>query len=401
MAARAQGGTWSGARPGSAARDTTRGTPAPAPRATPWYERLSLRGYTQIRYNQLYRSNPQLACAQCDRTLGGTGGFSLRRSRLVLSGNVNDRVWIYLQPDFAADVGGTLFVGQIRDAYADVFLDRTRRFRLRLGQSKMPYGFENMQSSSNRLPLDRADALNSAMVNERDIGAVFYWTPPQVRRRLAALVDSGLKGSGDFGMVGLGVFNGQGAARPEANNSLHTVARIAYPFQLASGQYVELGVMGYTGRYVLPSNLRSAGLSALPEYRDERVGGTFVWYPQPLGLVAEWNVGRGPEAVPEQRATRERRLEGGYVQTMYRLRPAGQVVIPFVRAQRYDGGKKFELDARRYRVRELEAGVEWLPTRAFELVAQFGWSDRRYEDLALPVNRQRGRTLRLQAQINY
>ena len=72
-----------------------------------------------------------------------------------------------------------------------------------------------------------------------------------------------------------------------------------------------------------------------------------------------------------------------------------------MRAQRYDGGKKFELDARRYRVRELEVGVEWLPLPSFELTAMYTMSDRRYEDLAKPDNRQRGRLLRLQAQFNY
>lgn len=41
----------------------------------------------------------------------------------------------------------------------------------------MPYGFENMQSSQNRLSLDRGDAMNSAVVGERDLGVFAYWIP--------------------------------------------------------------------------------------------------------------------------------------------------------------------------------------------------------------------------------
>jgi hypothetical protein len=52
--------------------------------------------------------------------------------------------------------------------------DAKKEFRVRVGQSKVPYGFENL-SSQNRLTLDRNDALNSAVANERDLGAFFYW----------------------------------------------------------------------------------------------------------------------------------------------------------------------------------------------------------------------------------
>jgi hypothetical protein len=47
--------------------------------------------------------------------------------------------------------------------------DAKKEYRVRIGQSKVPYGFENLQSSQNRLTLDRNDALNSAVANERDL----------------------------------------------------------------------------------------------------------------------------------------------------------------------------------------------------------------------------------------
>jgi hypothetical protein len=59
---------------GAAPRDSA--PAASAPRGAPWYERLSLRGYTQVRYNRLLETNPDLTCAQCDRSIGRDGASS-------------------------------------------------------------------------------------------------------------------------------------------------------------------------------------------------------------------------------------------------------------------------------------------------------------------------------------
>ena len=370
-----------------------------APASRPWYERLSLRGYAQFRYNRLLETNDALVCSQCDRSIGDNGGFFLRRGRLILSGNVHPRVSIYVQPDYAADAAGALHYLQLRDAYADVALDAQRIHRVRIGQSKVPYGFENLQSSSNRIPLDRHDALNSALPNERDMGVLYYWAPRIAADRFRMLVDSGLKGSGDYGVLGVGLYNGQTANRPEANNSSHAVARLTYPWRLASGQIVEASVQAYTGRFVLPSV--SSGVGVDPEYRDERTAVSFVWYAQPFGLVAEYTRGIGPQYVAATNRVESQPLAGGFVQAMYRWRRDGQVIQPFVRLHQYDGGKKVELDARHYEVHESEVGVEWLPNPAFELTIQYTSSDRLFEDAKSIGNRQRGRFLRLQAQINY
>jgi len=81
--------------------------------------------------------------------------------------------------------------------------------------------------------------------------------------------------------------------------------------------------------------------------------------------------------------------------------PGAQMFYPFVRWQTYEGGKKHEQDARSYDVKELEIGSEWQPVRALEFTAQYTISDRRYEDNATVGNRQKGRMLRLQLQVNY
>jgi hypothetical protein len=316
-----------------------------------------------------------------------------------VSGEVHPRVSIYIQPDFATEVSGQLHGAQIRDLYADVFLDPAKSFRVRIGQSKVPWGFENLQSSSNRLPLDRADPLNSAIPNERDLGIIAMWASSTARRRFRILTDSGLKGSGDYGVVALGLLNGQTANRGEANGNQHVVARAAYPFRLPNGQFVELGVQGYHGRFVLPT--RTSGVSGGPELVDERVAASLVIYPQPIGLQAEWNTGTGPVYDPAANAVASRTLRGGYVQTMARVRWAGQQLIPYARLQSYDGGKKLELDARRHRVRELEIGAEWLPIPALELTAAWVTAHRRTADGANAGYDEQGQLLRLQAQINY
>lgn len=381
----------------------TAAEPAAAPAVSKkWYDSFRIRGYVQARYNTL-QTNPALECEQCDNSWGGEGGFFLRRVRIIFFGQISPRVYFYIQPDFAsASSSNNLLFAQIRDAYFDLGLDKKNEFRIRLGQSKVPYGFENMQSSSNRLPLDRNDALNSALRNERDLGAFFYWAPQHIRKRFSAVVNEGLKGSGDYGVFGLGFFNGQTAGRPELNTNRHMVARLSYPFAIGN-QIIEPGVQAYTGRYVVAASQTSAGVGVREDrnYIDERVAATFVLYPQPFGIQAEYNVGRGPEFNKETQAIEVQNLHGGYATLSYLQKIGDQTLIPFTRLQYYNGGKKHELDARSYRMRELELGVEWEPVDAFELVVMYTFSSRRFEDFENQDNLQEGRLLRMQAQINF
>ena len=137
---------------------------------TSWFESFSIRGYIQARYNRLLETNAQLKNEQGDKSWGADGGFFLRRVRIILYGQVYKNVYFYLQPDFGSSASTTgLHFGQLRDCYFDIGVDKNNEFRFRIGQSKVPFGFENMQSSQNRLPLDRNDALNSAVSNERDL----------------------------------------------------------------------------------------------------------------------------------------------------------------------------------------------------------------------------------------
>lgn len=366
-----------------------------------WYEKMAIRGYTQIRYNGLLQTNEDLSCEQCDKSWGGDGGFFIRRMRIIFFGQIHPRVYFYIQPDFAsAPSSSPLHFTQLRDAYFDVGIDEKNEFRFRIGQSKIPFGFENMQSSQNRLPLDRADALNSAVSNERDLGVFFYWAPEKTRKLFSSLVNDGLKGSGDYGVFAFGAYNGQTANRPEVNKNRHIVSRISYPFQVKN-QIIETGVQAYKGKYTLLSTSSEVKYAADKLYDDERVAGTFVLYPKPFGILAEYNIGRGPEFDKFADSISTQRLSGGFITACYKINFGDQTLIPFVRYQQYKGGKKHELDARSYRVEELEIGTEWQMGKNFELVLMYTMSSRRFEDFGNKDNYQRGNLLRIQAQMNF
>lgn len=368
-----------------------------------WYESISMRGYVQARYNRLLETNAKLKCEQCDRSWGEGGGFFLRRIRVILFGQISKRVYFYIQPDFASATSSTNYhFVQIRDAYLDVGLDDKNEFRFRIGQSKVPFGFENMQSSQNRLPLDRNDALNSAVSNERDLGVFFYWAPQKTRKLFSALVRDGYKGSGDYGVFALGAYNGQTANRPELNNRPHVVSRLSYPIEIGS-QIIEPGLQAYTGKYIVASDLISKNVKYLKDrsYTDQRVAASFILYPKPFGIQAELNVGNGPQFNKATDSIEVKPLQGGYITASYLTKWKQQYFIPFVRAQYYQGGKKHELDARSYDVKELEVGLEWQVYKQFEIVAMYTMSSRRFEDYVVRDNLQRGNLLRLQAQLNF
>ena len=373
------------------------------PKKSNWYESFSIRGYMQVRYNRLLETNAQLKCEQCDKSWGQDGGFFIRRMRIIFYGQINKQVYFYVQPDFASAASTTsLHFAQLRDAYIDLGIDKDNEFRFRIGQSKVPFGFENMQSSQNRLALDRNDALNSAVSNERDLGVFFYYAPKKIRERFSNLVKVGLKGSGDYGVFALGAFNGQTANKLELNNRPHIVSRLSYPFEI-DHQIIEASLQGYKGKWIMPKDQLSPGVKSVKDltYSDERLAASFILYPQPFGIQAEYNIGKGPEFNKLSDSIEVRNLQGGYITLSYKQDFKKQILLPFVRYQYYNGGKKHEKDARSYTVNELELGMEWQPNKNIELVAMYTISKRRFEDYILQNNLQAGSLLRLQAQVNF
>lgn len=382
-------------------------TPAPAapPPARKWFENLNIRGYTQFRYNEAFSGDEDIRLWS-DPGVGEDRAITIRRARVILSGDIGDHLSLYIQPDFSSSAGDTGNVAQLRDAYGDIAFDAAKEFRLRVGQSKIPYSFENLQSSQNRLALDRNDALNSCCRDERDFGAFFYWAPAEKRALFKELVASGLKGSGDYGIFGFGFYNGQGANRSEQNNNMHMVTRLTWPVRFGNGQIFEAGVQGIRGKFVPAVDNRLAGLPSATwagrNFDDERVGFHAVWYPQPFGLQAEWNWGRGPQLAATLDAIEERSLQGGYIQAMYKDDDFLGVgtLIPFVRWQRFDGALKFQPNAPFTQVNDWEIGFEWQPVPQVELATVYHRMDRN-DTTRAPYADFDSDVLRVQLQINY
>jgi hypothetical protein len=398
--------------------------PPPDGKSKHWYEKLSLRGYSQIRFGRALDQNPQGADPFLfgDRSITGkTDNFSIRRARLILSGDVSERLMLYFQSDFAnnpADTSSNTFFAQIRDLYADVYLDKDKINRLRIGQSKLPWGFEEMQSSGNRIPLDRSDAIDSGdSPNQRDLGVFYYWTPIDKQKLLKQLVDGGLKGSGNYGIFALGVYNGQGGSELEQNLNLHTVARATWPFQLPSGQVVETSIQGYTGDIVVAgANIRPLGqgdaITPLGTggnrgIREQRLAASFVWYPQPFGIQSEWNVGQAPGLNDAQTAIQVRSLEGGYIMAMYKIdTPKNGIFIPYTRYQHYRGSYPSVPNSPFGTNDKCDVGVEWQIRREMEIVVEYSLVNGTNlnaidEPGAVSYRNFRGSVLRCQFQVNY
>jgi hypothetical protein len=388
-----------------------------------WFEKYTVRGYAQFRINEVFdEGNGAPPHHNGDSSIGENQSFLIRRARVILQGDVSEHLSLYFQPDFASGPPGSPDANQfaqIRDLYADVYLDDQKEVRFRIGQSKVPYGWENLQSSSNRLPLDRNDALNSALRNERDLGVFFYWTPVEVQDTFKYIMDEGLKGSGNYGLFGVGVYNGQGGSFREQNDNLHAVARVAYPFWINDCQLMEVGMQGYTGQYtVLSSAISPLGVGGptrptgtletdnVDGIQDERLAWSFIYYPQPIGFQSEWTVGRGPSLNAAQTAVEESHLYGGYAMMMYRQKLQKGELFPFARWNYYNGGYKSERNAPSSQIEEWEIGTEWQFSKSLELVGMYTITDRTNTQAigtagTQSYNQFDGQMLRFQVQVNY
>ena len=374
----------------------------------PWFQRVSLRGYTQLRFTATAPGDGAPVEVPSDRSVAAPETFILRRGRLIVSGDVSPHLSFFAQPELAASTSSGDAVVSLRDLFADVTFDAARAWRLRVGQSKVPFGFANLQSSQQRAPLERADATNSAVEGERDLGAFILWAPPDSRRLLADLVSNGLKGAGDYGVVAIGAYAGQGLNKADANDRLHWVGRLSYPFRVGRRQIVELGVQGYTGRFV-PSvqALSLPGVTVVPQapsagLADQRVAVSATWYPQPVGVEAEWNWGRGPQLADDLQRIEARPLSGGSVQLHYRGTLAGTAWFPFVRWQYYDGGRKAARNAPRLETNEIDVGARVARWAEVEATAMFTHTVRRTRTSLFPYDASTGgNRLGLQLQWNY
>ncbi|MEN9652742.1 MAG: hypothetical protein RL303_462, partial [Verrucomicrobiota bacterium] len=345
---------------------------AAGPRDIPWYEKMSIDGYTQVRNTEAMSDDAGLTGAlPADRSVDPNQNLVIRRGRFKISGDFG-RVFLYTQFDLAASVDsgsrGNLGM-QTRDIYADIALDEAKEHRIRVGVSKVPYGWVNLQSSQNRLQMERPEALNSAVEGERDQGLYYMYANTEDRALFKSLVKDGFKGSGDYGVFTAGVYSGAGLNRADNNGGVHSVVRFSKPWVSASGQMYEAGIGAYAGRFKVTTSELSTGANNAPTmsdtdknegFIDRRAVATFIMYPQPWGIEAEWTTGQGPQLNHERNAITTQSLQGGYIMVNYRHKYGEQSeFLPFVRWNYFDGARKFANNAPKLCVNEIDVGFEW------------------------------------------
>jgi phosphate-selective porin len=191
------------ARPGTA--DEEKDEPALLASQT-----LELSGYTQVRYTH---------------TDDDINEFRIRRARAGLKGEILKNINYILQIDAAKS---TILL----DAKVEITFSACAR--LTFGQFKVPFGLENLTSSSALDTINRSQTVEN-LCPSRDIGG-------QGR-------DIGVALSGKFSRIeySLGVFNGEGANRADTNERKDLVARLGFsPFD-----FLTFSLSHYQGKSTL------------------------------------------------------------------------------------------------------------------------------------------------------
>ena len=385
---------------------------AEGPKKAAWYETLKIDGYTQVRQTeQLNDAAKLIGGLPADRSVDPVQSIVIRRARFKITGDIG-RVSLYTQFDLAASVdsGTSRNLGlQTRDIYADIALDEDREHRIRVGVSKVPYGWVNLQSSQNRLAIERPEALNSAVEGERDQGVYYMYADKASRALFKKHNAEGFKGSGDYAVFAAGFFGGTGLNKADNNGEVHSLVRFTYPWVTASGQMYEAGIGGYAGRFmVTPAAITGVGTPVAATqrqttdgFKDRRASAHFIMFPQPWGIEAEWTSGQGPQLNDARTIIDECHLEGGYVQASYRYQYGeGSELIPFVRWNYYDGARKFGTNAHKMVVNDLDLGFEWQWRPEVELSMMYSLTGERTNATGTAIIKD-ARRLAIQLQFNY
>ncbi|MGQ0812508.1 MAG: porin [Nitrospiraceae bacterium] len=354
-----------------------------------WFERITMFGYGMFRYNRLGGPNGQLRtyhdASVGDKNSGAQPGFFFRRIRWVVTGQVSDHVAFFIQPDLASNISGNTHALSMRDAYGDWIFDKNKEFRARIGLQRVPCSFDNWQASRVRMAIDRADATNSCAQSERDMGVSFMWSPKIAQQRYKQMLDY-MYGPGDYGVIHIQAYNGQGLNAVERNDNKHLAARVSWPFELPGGRLIEVGMNAMKGQFVVSHGAAAAGTTLFSfnqsgstgdrGYRDERLNWYVYFPPQPWGFIAEYVVGRGPERGSDG-IVRESALYGGYFQGHYQWKYSDVGLANFyARWQEYHGGLKFQTGAPNDRMHELETGIAWQPDPQWEITAAYTFTQR-------------------------
>lgn len=271
--------------------------------------KIDLSGYIQAQY-------------VVDDASGSADTARIRRVRLDFRGKIKNVGW-RIQTD--------AYPVRLLDAYLDYPLSF---LNLRVGQFKVPFGLENLESSPKLDTIERAQ-ISERLVAGRDL--------PSASGR-----DIGLQLSGEYAPQGtkivdyaVGIFNGQGINTSDADEKKDLVARIVFspPAELFKG--LSLGVAYYNGqwdyerkktRFVLDKTTVTVTDSLIVDdwlTRETRTGLELTYLRGPFSVKGEYITGKdkgtgisGTGTSEKWDSSKERTIErlGWYVQVAYKLK---------------------------------------------------------------------------------
>jgi hypothetical protein len=168
-------------------------------------KRVHIRGFVQLRYED-------------DDASGENPSFAVRRARFNIEGSVAPRVSYRLefQGDAALPGEGAGTTTQLSTAYMDY---TSRLKRLRLGQAKVPWGYELETGATDLWTSERAYVMDELFPSQRDIG-----------------LQGSFRASDAYGspQIDIGLFNGTGINTEDNNSRKNPMIRLKWPTSTGS-----------------------------------------------------------------------------------------------------------------------------------------------------------------------
>jgi hypothetical protein len=241
------------------------------------HKAVTLDGYMQVRYED-------------NDARAGANQFYIRRARLNIRAALDEHVSSRIELNMSGRDTGEGYGSKtmLREAYIDYAGGPQR---LRMGQAKIPFGYEVRESGRELWSGQRALVLERLFPDESDLGAQYRWDWGPERPQFD-----------------IGVFNGTGINENDDNDRKDPVASVTLPFRSGSA-----ALSYYNGRN---------GNGATDEQRN-RLGGGLKIDSRQIAFVGEYVSGtnRGAD------------VAGWYAQIGYRLPQSGLV---FVKYDQYD-----------------------------------------------------------------
>jgi hypothetical protein len=182
--------------------------------------------------------------------------FLVRRARLNVRGPVSERMSyrIEFQLDAKETGKGPGSKVQLRTAYADYKLSRGT---LRVGQAKIPWGYELLESVPNLWTGERSLFMDRLFPDQRDIGVQWSY-----------------RSSPSSPQFDVGIFNGTGINASDNNDRKNVMARVDFP--VPNGTVALSGYVGEAGADEMATDQDRSGISANLKWGEAQFMGEFV-----------------------------------------------------------------------------------------------------------------------------